>query len=81
MLRQSIINYTNAYGLYWYERWKTLFEAGVNLIISWYLIRNTNLGISGVLLGTIASNLIVNYIWESHIVLKYGLHTEEGRFF
>ncbi|APT19345.1 transporter [Amylolactobacillus amylophilus DSM 20533 = JCM 1125] len=80
MLRQSIINYTNAYGLYWYERWKTLFEAGVNLIISWYLIRNTNLGISGVLLGTIASNLIVNYIWESHIVLKYGLHTEEGRF-
>lgn len=79
-LRQSIINYTNAYGLYWYERWKTLFEAGVNLIISWYLVKNTNLGVSAVLIGTICSNLFVNYVWESHIVLKYGLHVPEGRF-
>lgn len=80
MLRQSIINYTNAYGLYWYERWKTLFEAGVNLIISWCLVKNTSLGISAVLIGTICSNLVVNYAWESHIVLRYGLHVRESQF-
>lgn len=79
-LRQSIINYTNAYGLYWYERWKTLFEATINFIISWYLVKYTGLSVSGILLGTICSNLLVNYVWESHIVLKYGLHVPERRF-
>lgn len=79
-LRQSIINYTNAYGLYWYERWKTLFEASLNFIISWWLVKYTTLSVSGVLIGTICSNLFVNYLWESHIVLKYGLKIPERRF-
>lgn len=79
-LRQSIINYTNAYGLYWYERWKTIFEASVNFIISWWLVKYTSLSVSGILLGTICSNLLVNYLWESHIVLKFGLRVPEFRF-
>ncbi|MCZ9310870.1 transporter [Weissella koreensis] len=79
-LRQSIINYTNAYGLYWYARWKPIFESLVNLAISWSLVKYTNLGISGVLIGTIASNLFVNVFWESWIVLRYGLKTKIKRF-
>lgn len=79
-LRQCLINYTNAYGLYWYERWKTVFEASLNLAISWVLVKFTNLSVSGVLLGTICSNIFVNFFWESYIVLKYGLHTNTFRF-
>lgn len=79
-LRQSLINYANAYGLYWYERWKSIFEALINFLISWYLVKYTALSISGILIGTISSNLLVNYLWESHIVLKYGLHVPEKRF-
>lgn len=75
-LRQSIINYTNAYGLYWYARWKPLFESIVNFIISWILVKYTDLSITGVLVGTICSNLFVNYWWESYIVLRYGLKTK-----
>lgn len=75
-LRQSIINYTNAYGLYWYARWKPLFESIINFIISWFLVKYTNLSITGVLIGTICSNLFVNYWWESYIVLRYGLKTK-----
>lgn len=79
-LRQSIINYTNAYGLYWYARWKPIFESLVNLIVSWTLVKYTDLGISGVLIGTITSNLLVNVLWESWIVLHYGLKTKIRRF-
>lgn len=75
-LRQSIINYTDAYGLYWYARWKPLFESIVNFVISWSLVKYTNLSITGVLIGTICSNIFVNYWWESYIVLKYGLKTK-----
>lgn len=79
-LRQSIINYTNAYGLYWYARWKPIFESLVNLIVSWTLVKYTDLGISGVLIGTITSNLLVNVLWESWIVLRYGLKTKIRQF-
>lgn len=79
-LRQSLINYANAYGLYWYERWKSLFEATSNLLISWFLVKYTSLAISGILVGTICSNLLINFVWESHIVLKYGLHIKQARF-
>ncbi|MCT4412664.1 lipopolysaccharide biosynthesis protein [Leuconostoc pseudomesenteroides] len=79
-LRQSVINYTNAYGLYWYARWKPIFESLVNLVVSWTLVKYTGLGISGVLIGTITSNLIVNVFWESWIVLHYGLKARIRRF-
>lgn len=79
-LRQSIVNYTNAYGLYWYARWKPIFESLVNLVVSWTLVKYTDLGISGVLIGTITSNLVVNVFWESWIVLRYGLKTNISRF-
>ncbi len=79
-LRQSVINYTNAYGLYWYARWKPIFESLVNLVVSWTLVKYTDLGISGVLIGTITSNLLVNVFWESWIVLRYGLKTKVRRF-
>jgi O-antigen/teichoic acid export membrane protein len=78
-LRQSVINYTNAYGLYWYARWKPVFESLVNFGVSWSLVKFTNLDIAGVLIGTIASNLLVNLIWEPLIVMRYGLKAPLGR--
>ena len=74
-LRQTMINYSNAYGLYWHARWKSIFEALVNLVISLILVKVFNLGVSGVLLGTISSNIFVNFFWETYIVGKYGLNT------
>lgn len=80
LLRQPLINYTNAYGLYWQERWKPLFEASVNFILSWILVKYTDLSVAGVLIGTIASNLLVNLVWESWIVIKYAIHANLWEF-
>lgn len=71
-IRQPIITYTNAYGLYWYSRYKSIFESIVNLLVSILLLKFTNLGISGVLTGTIASNLLINLWWEPLIVFRWG---------
>ena len=72
-LRQANINFTNAYGLYWEQRYKPIFEAIVNLVISVLLLKFTNLGISSVIIGTISSNLLVNSWWEPMILMKHGL--------
>ncbi|MGL2318763.1 hypothetical protein [Oenococcus oeni] len=73
-LRQSVINVTNAYGLYWFERYKAVVEAFSNLIISLVLVILFKMGIEGVLLGTIASNIFVNSWWEPMIIFQNRLH-------
>ncbi|OIM20747.1 hypothetical protein ATX59_07465 [Oenococcus oeni] len=73
-LRQSVINVTNAYGLYWFERYKAIAEALSNLIISLVLVAVFKMGIEGVLLGTISSNIFVNSWWEPLIVFQNKLH-------
>ncbi|MHA5109760.1 hypothetical protein AO499_08715 [Oenococcus oeni] len=73
-LRQNVINVTNAYGLYWFERYKAVIEALFNLIISLVLVIVFKFGIEGVLLGTIASNIFVNSWWEPMIIFQNKLH-------
>ncbi|SYW14873.1 lipopolysaccharide biosynthesis protein [Oenococcus oeni] len=73
-LRQNVINVTNAYGLYWFERYKAVIEALSNLIISLVLVIVFKFGIEGVLLGTIASNIFVNSWWEPMIIFQNKLH-------
>lgn len=79
-LRQSLITYTSSYGLFWYARWKPIFEAIVNFGFSFWLVRTTDLGVTAVLLGTIISNLSVNVLWESYIVVKYAINEQLLRF-
>ncbi|WP_293949038.1 oligosaccharide flippase family protein [uncultured Weissella sp.] len=80
LLRQPVINYTNALGLYWEQRFKPLFEAGVNLIVSLVLVRYFNMSISGVLIGTLASNLLINAWWEPLILFKHGFDSTIQKF-
>lgn len=72
-LRNGLINYLNAYGLYWQQRYKSIFEASLNLVVSLALVMQTDLGIAGVLLGTLASYLLIDFIWEPRIVIKNAI--------
>lgn len=57
-----------AYGLFWGYRYKSIVEALVNLVGSLLLVNFTQLGIAGVLLGTIIGNVIVNSWWDVRIL-------------
>lgn len=72
-LRQANINFTNAYGLYWEQRKKPIFESIVNLVFSLIFLFYMHLGIKAVVLGTLLSNLLVNIWWEPIIVIKFGI--------
>lgn len=72
-LRTTNGNFISGFGLFWALRYKSLIESAVNLIMSLGLIMFTNLGLAGVLIGTLISDLVINFWWEPLIVAKYGL--------
>lgn len=71
IMRQPAVIYINTYGLFWQIKWKSLFEAGINLVSSLILIIFFDAGVFGVLLGTTISNLLTNFWWEPYVVYKF----------
>lgn len=66
-----------AYGLFWGFRYKSLIEAFINFVISFILITKTDMGVNGVLIGTIASNVLVNSWWDPWILYR-GAYDNRG---
>ena len=64
-----ILNYHDAYGLFWADRYKRVLEAIVNLVVSFCL--GKKYGINGIFLGTIMSNL-VGFGIEGFVVYKHA---------
>src|SRR5699024_2231503 len=71
-LRQTNITFTSAYGLFVPNGKKSVLEAILNLSFSYTLLVFFKLGISGVLLGTIITNIILNSWWEPWLIYKRG---------
>ncbi|MFK8249652.1 lipopolysaccharide biosynthesis protein [Leuconostoc mesenteroides] len=75
-LRQPVLSMLSGMGLFWEMRYKSFAEAGVNLVVSLFLLTQTSLGVSAVILGTIASNFLIDTIWEPVILFGKGIeHT------
>lgn len=71
--------FITAYGLYVKDGKKAILEAFFNFIFSIFYIKYFNLGISGVILGTITSNIVANW-YEPYIILKYGIKIKKKFF-
>ncbi len=69
-MRQPTIMYSNTLGLFWKERYKSIIEAIINLIVSIIMLRN--FGIMGVFLGTFVSTMTTCFWYEPYVVYKYG---------
>ncbi len=63
----------SAYGLFWQSRYKPIIEAIANLVISYILAGPLQLGIIGIILGTIFSNILCNTWFEPYIIFKHGI--------
>lgn len=69
-IRRSVLTFRDAYGLYWYDRYKALAEAILNLGIS--VILGIKLGLAGILMGTITSCLATSLWIEPYVLYKYA---------
>lgn len=69
-MRNSLLTYRSALGLFWKDRWKAVAEAIVNLVVSIYL--GHKFGAIGIFIGTATSTMCVCFLIEPYIVFKYG---------
>ncbi len=69
-IRRIILNYHDAFGLFWADKYKALIEAAVNLVLSIIFLKRY--GVNGIFIGTIVSNICVGIWFEAYVVYKHG---------
>ena len=67
------------YGIFWYDRYKPIFECIINLVTSIVLAKK--IGVFGVFLGTIISTVTTSLWIEPFVLYKYGLKSKLRRYF
>ncbi len=78
-MRQSVLTFRDAMGLYWYDRHKPIAESLINLIVSIALAKP--LGIVGIFIGTFVSS-ITTCVWiEPFVLFKHGFRSAVRPYF
>ena len=77
--RTPVANTKSVMGLFWDERYKSILEAALNLVVS-VLLAN-RLGITGILVGTLVSTLALPVWIEPLGLYRHGLGLPVGRYF
>ncbi|GEK29039.1 sugar translocase [Furfurilactobacillus siliginis] len=80
LARLGPLNYIDALGLQWQQRWKPIVEAVVNLTASLLLLSFFKLGLLGILLGTLISNLTTVVWMEPKVVFQNGVDLSRNYF-
>lgn len=78
-MRQAILVFRDSMGLFWYDRYKFLAEAFVNLSVS--IILGKYIGTVGIFLGTTVSILTTSLWIEPYILYKYRLKVSSKYYF
>lgn len=70
-MRQAILVFRDSMGLFWYDRYKFLAEAFINLSVS--VILGRYMGTVGIFLGTMVSTVTTSLWIEPYVLYKYRL--------
>lgn len=78
-MRKTSLTFTDAFGLYWYSRYKPIFEAIINLVLSLALV--SKFGLVGVFFATLISTLTTCFWVEPKVLYKYGFNKPLNLYF
>ena len=71
--------YVNASGIWWELRWRALAESVANLVLNIILVQV--LGLAGVILATLLSLFVINFVYGSHLTFKYYFGMDKAKAF
>jgi Na+-driven multidrug efflux pump len=73
-LRKAALLFRTAAGTFYYDRWKSLIEGIINIVLSVLLVKilPDNYKVVGVIVATIITNLLICHIVEPHVLYKYA---------
>ena len=78
-MRQATLTFKTAFGLFWYDRYKAVVEAAVNLGFS--IVLTLRFGVIGVFAGTLISTLAVDLWVEPLVLYRHGFRRRVFPFF
>ena len=78
-MRKVTLTFRDAMGLFWYDRYKPIFEIIINLVASLVLV--VKLGTVGIFLGTIISVLSTCFWIEPLVVFRHGFKMKVGIYY
>ncbi|WKY43525.1 oligosaccharide flippase family protein [Eubacteriaceae bacterium ES2] len=78
-MRTSVRVFKDAYGLYWYDRYKPLAESLINIAASIMLAKLY--GVIGIFMGTMISTIATSFWVEPYVLYKYGLKEKKSIYF
>lgn len=78
-LRRSALMFRDATGTFYNDRWKPVAEGGTNIILSVLLVKST--GVTGVILATILTDLLICHIVEPYILYKHAFGQSPKRYY
>ena len=67
-MRQNVLTFRNALGLFWNDRYKPIIESAINLVVSIVLAKKY--GIVGIFLGTLISTITTSVWIEPYVLFK-----------
>lgn len=78
-IRKTVLTFREAFGLYWCDRYKPIFESAINLVASIFLAYR--LGLAGVFCGTIISSVTTCCWIEPFMLYKHGFGASSKPYF
>ena len=78
-MRTSVLMFRSATGTFYHDRWKPIFEGMANVVLSIALVKTV--GITGVIIATIITALLINDIVEPYVVFVHALKMKPAQFY
>lgn len=78
-MRRTVITFKDATGNFYHDRYKPIFEAVINLIVS--IILAQKFGIAGIFIGTIISTITTSLWIEPVVLYKYVFEEKSYKYF
>lgn len=78
-MRKPVLVFRDSLGLFWYDRYKSIAEAVINLVVS--IVLALNFGTIGVFLGTFISTVTTSTWVEPFILYRHYFKTSLARYF
>lgn len=78
-MRQSVLTFRDATGTFYNDRYKPLVEGALNIILSISLVYVC--GITGVIIATIITNLLICHTVEPYVLFNDGLETSPKKYY
>ena len=78
-MRTSTLTFRDATGTFYHDRWKPLIEGIVNLVLSIILV--SRLGVVGVIVATIITNLLICHVVEPFVLYKHAFMESPQKYY